>query len=168
MDSSTRLSITPKGEEEIQHRRHQLSIRKRRVLVSLEKPHTVEQILERTVFSEDEILDEINNLLQGGFIALDSQENARLAAQGKRDKDRDRFELDEEIVLSEAKYLLIDFCVDSFGTQAQTFSNGVRSCKTPEALGKYLRTIAEAAEKHCPERVPSLFKIIQEINETAR
>ena len=108
------------------------------------------------------------NLLQSGFIALDSQENARLAAQGKRDKDRDRFELDEEIVLSEAKYLLIDFCVDSFGTQAQTFSNGVRSCKTPEALGKYLRTIAEAAEKHCPERVPSLFKIIQEINETAR
>ena len=60
MDSSTWLAITPKGEEEIQHRRHQLSIRKRSVLVSLEKPHTVEQILERTVFSEDEILDEIN------------------------------------------------------------------------------------------------------------
>ena len=88
MDSSTWLAITPKGEEEIQHRRHQLSIRKRSVLVSLEKPHTVEQILERTVFSEDEILDEINNLLQGGFIALDSQENARLAAQGKREEAR--------------------------------------------------------------------------------
>ena len=166
MDSSTWLAITPKGEEEIQHRRHQLSMRKRSVLISLEKPHTVEQILERTVFSEDEILDEIQNLLQNGFIALDSDETARLAEQARRGKDR--FELDEEIVLSEAKYLLIDFCVDSFGTQAQTFSNGVRSCKTPGALGKYLRTIAEAAEKHCPERVPSLFKIIQEINETAR
>ncbi len=168
MDSSTRLSITPKGEEEIQHRLYKLSIRKRSVLVSLEKPHTVEQILERTVFQEDEILDEINNLLQSGFIALDSNEAARLAAQGKRETVRDRFELDEEIVLSEAKYLLIDFCVDSFGTQAQTFSNGVRGCKTPEALGKYLRTVAEAAEKHCPERVPTLFKIIQEINETAK
>lgn len=168
MDSSTRLAITPKGEEEIQHRIYKLSIRKRSVLVSLEKPHTVEQILERTVFQEDEILDEINNLLQSGFIALDSDEVARLAAQGNREKDRDRFQLDDEIVLSEAKYLLIDFCVDSFGTQAQTFSNGVRGCKTPEALGKYLRTVAEAAEKHCPERVPTLFKIIQEINETAK
>ena len=166
MDSSTWLAITPKGEEEIQHRIYKLSIRKRSVLVSLEKPHTVEQILERTVFQEDEILDEINSLLQNGFIALDSEEAALTAAQKKRSKDR--FELDEEIVLSEAKYLLIDFCVDSFGTQAQTFSNGVRACKTPESLGKYLRTVAEAAEKHCPERVPTLFKIIQEINETAK
>ncbi len=166
MDSSTRLAITLKGEEEIQHRLYKLSIRKRSVLVSLEKPHTVEQILERSVFQEDEILDEIQNLLQNGFIALDSDETARLAEQAKRGKDR--FELDEEIVLSEAKYLLIDFCVDSFGTQAQTFSNGVRGCKTPEALGKYLRTVAEAAEKQCPERVPTLFKIIQDINETAK
>jgi len=168
VDSSTRLAITPKGVEEIQQRIYKLSIRKRSVLVSLEKPHTVEQILERTVFQEDEILDEINNLLQSGFIALDTDEAARLATQGKREKDRDRFELDDEIVLSEAKYLLIDFCVDSFGTQAQTFSNGVRGCKTPETLGKYLRTVAEAAEKHCPERVPTLFKIIREINETAK
>ena len=166
MDSSTRLAITSKGEEEIQHRLHKLSIRKRSVLVSLEKPHTVQQILERSVFQEDEILDEIQSLLQNGFVSLDSQEAALTAAQKKRDKDR--FELDEEIVLSEAKYLLIDFCVDSFGTQAQTFSNGVRGCKTPEALGKYLRTIAEAAEKQCPERAPTLFKIIQEINETAK
>ncbi len=166
MDSSTRLAITLKGEEEIQHRLYKLSIRKRSVLVSLEKPHTVEQILERSVFQEDEILDEIQNLLQNGFIALDSDETARLAEQARRGKDR--FELDEEIVLSEAKYLLIDFCVDSFGTQAQTFSNGVRGCKTPEALGKYLRTVAEAAEKQCPERVPTLFKIIQDINETAK
>ena len=166
MDPSTRLSITPMGEEEIRHHIYKLSIRKRSVLVSLEKPHSVEQILNRTVFQEDEILDEIQNLLQSGFITLESDESPRLAAQEQRNKDR--FELDEEIVLSEAKYLLIDFCVDSFGTQAQTFSNGVRACKTPESLGKYLRTVAEAAEKHCPERVPTLFKIIQEINETAK
>lgn len=163
MDLTTSLSITRKGEDELKHRVYKLSIRKRSVLVSLETPHSVAQVLERTVFQEDEILDEIGALLQEGFIAPEGTEHA---AQGKH--ERDRFELDEDIVLSEAKYLLIDFCVDSFGTHAQSFANGIRVCKTPEALGKYLRTIAGAAQKECPDRLPRLYGIIQEINETAK
>lgn len=163
MDTSTSLSLTRKGEDELKHRVFKLSIRKRSVLVSLETPHTVQHILDRSVFQEDEILDEIRNLLDGGFIALEGSE---LAASGKL--ERDRFELEEDIVLSEAKYLLIDFCVDSFGTHAQSFANGIRICKTPEALGKYLKTIAEAAGRACPDRLPTLFRIIQEINETAK
>ncbi len=163
MDSSTRLSITAKGEDELKHRIYKLSIRKRSVLVSLEAPHTVAQVVERSVFQEDEILDEIRALENEGFIALEGA-----TAPTRRDeRQRGRFELKDDIVLSEAKYLLIDFCVDSFGTHAQALADGIRVCKTPESLAKSLETLVKAAEKQCPDRLPALFKIIQEINETA-
>ena len=163
MDSSTRLSITAKGEDELKHRIYKLSIRKRSILVSLETPHTVAQVVDRSVFQEDEILDEIRALTGEGFVTM---EGAKASAR-QGDQQRGRFELKDEIVLSEAKYLLIDFCVDSFGTHAQTLADGIRVCKTPESLTKSLETLAKAAEKQCPDRLPALFKIIQEINETA-
>ncbi len=163
MEASTRLSITAKGEDELKHRLYKLSIRKRSVLVSLETPHTVAQVVERSVFQEDEILDEIRTLTGEGFVTMEGAE----AAPRHGDQQRGRFELNDAIVLSEAKYLLIDFCVDSFGTHAQTFADGIRVCKTAESLAKSLETLAKAAEKQCPDRLPALFKIIQEINETA-
>jgi hypothetical protein len=163
VEASTRLSITAKGEDELKHRLYKLSIRKRSVLVSLETPHTVAQVVERSVFQEDEILDEIRTLTGEGFVTMEGAE----AAPRHGDQQRGRFELNDAIVLSEAKYLLIDFCVDSFGTHAQTFADGIRVCKTAESLAKSLETLAKAAEKQCPDRLPALFKIIQEINETA-
>lgn len=163
MEASTRLSITAKGEDELKHRLYKLSIRKRSVLVSLETPHTVAQVVERSVFQEDEILDEIRTLTGEGFVSMEGAE----AAPRHGDQQRGRFELNDAIVLSEAKYLLIDFCVNSFGTHAQTFADGIRVCKTAESLAKSLETLAKAAEKQCPDRLPALFKIIQEINETA-
>lgn len=162
MEASTRLSITAKGEDELKHRLYKLSIRKRSVLVSVEKPHTVAQVVERSVFQEDEILDEIRALENEGFVVFEGAE----ASTRKAARQRGRFELNDDIVLSEAKYLLIDFCVDSFGTHAQTLADGIRICKTPESLAKSLQAIAGAAEKQCPDRLPALFKIIQEINET--
>jgi len=163
VEASTRLSITAKGEDELKNRLYKLSIRKRSVLVSLEKPHTVEQVVERSVFQEDEIIHEIHSLENDGFIAIEGAE----AMPQRGERQRGRFELNDDIVLSEAKYLLIDFCVDSFGTHAETLADGIRVCKTPESLAKSLKTIAEAAEKQCPDRLPALFKIIREINETA-
>ena len=163
MEASTRLSITAKGEDELKHRLYKLSIRKRSVLVSLETPHTVAQVVERSVFQEDEIIDEIRALENEGFVAVEGAN----ASPPRDARQRGRFELNDAIVLSEAKYLLIDFCVDSFGTHAQTLADGIRVCKTPESLAKSLQTIAEAAEKQCPDRLPALFQILQEINETA-
>lgn len=163
MDPSTRLSITAKGEDELKHRIYKLSIRKRSILVSLETPHTVAQVLDRSVFQEDEILDEIRALSGEGFVAAEGTETA--ARPG--DHQHGRFDLKDDIVLSEAKYLLIDFCVDSFGTHAQTLADGIRVCKTPQSLAQSLETLAKAAEKQCPDRLPALFKIISEINETA-
>ena len=163
MEATTRLSITAKGEDELKHRIYKLSIRKRSVLVSLEMPHTVAQVIDRSVFQEDEILDEIRALTSDGFVAVEGAE----ASTRRGEPQRGRFELKDDIVLSEAKYLLIDFCVDSFGTHAQTLADGIRVCKTPESLAQSLETLAKAAEKQCPDRLPALFKIISEINETA-
>ena len=70
MDLSARLQITEKGIDEIERRAHNLSIRKRSVLVQLKKPQTVAYILEKSVFHQDEIFYEINALEHDGFLAL--------------------------------------------------------------------------------------------------
>jgi hypothetical protein len=76
-------------------------------------------------------------------------------------------DLDDEIILSEAKFLLNDFSVDSFGTQAQPFVDEIRACKSVRDLRLCLSAIFTAAEKQCPNRLPVLLDLIREINETA-
>lgn len=70
MDLSARLSITEKGREEIEHRPHQLSIRKRSVLVHLNKPQTVDYILGRSAFHPDEVIYEIKALEHDGYLQI--------------------------------------------------------------------------------------------------
>lgn len=168
MDQSASLSITQKGADEIKNRTHKLSMRKRSVLILLEKPRTVEQVLSKSVFHSDEIIDEIQTLVGEGFIALGGEaaqfalETAPVSSAGGNS-----FQLDDEIILSEAKFLLIDFCVDSFGTQSQAFTDQIRACKSAGNLSACLASIFATAEKQCPDRLPALRKLVKEINETA-
>lgn len=74
MDLSARLQITEKGIDEIERRAHNLSIRKRSVLVQLKKPQTVAYIVDKSVFHQDEIVYEINALMRDGFISMDGSD----------------------------------------------------------------------------------------------
>lgn len=166
MDFSTRLRLTPKGEDEVKDRRYRLSIRRRSVLVQLETAQTVEYLLDRTVFHEDEIMHELDALLHDGFVTLDTSIIA-MANNATADEPDDIYHLDENIVLSKARFLLIDFCVDSFGTQSETFANDIRSCKNAQKLSQCVRSISRTAEIQCPDRLPELALLIQKINATA-
>jgi hypothetical protein len=75
--------------------------------------------------------------------------------------------LDDEVILSEAKFLLTDFCVDSFGTQSQVFVDGIRGCKSVKDLRFHTNDIYTATGKFCPDRLPTLLAVIEEINATA-
>lgn len=165
MDFSTRLRRAPKGEDEVKDRRYQLSIRRRSVLVQLEKPQTVEFLLDRTVFHEDEIMYELEALLQDGFVVLDT--NAAEAASKTAQEPDDIYRLHADIVLSKARFLLIDFCVDSFGTQSETLASDIRACRNAEQLSQCVRSISAAAETQCPDRLPELAQLISKINATA-
>jgi hypothetical protein len=75
--------------------------------------------------------------------------------------------LQEGIIVSEAKFLLVDFCVSSFGRQSQEYTDEIAKCKTEQSLGVCLNNIYAVTQNYCPERLPNLLVTIAEINRTA-
>lgn len=182
MDVTTALHITQKGEDEVKRRLYKLGMKKRSLLILLDKPQTVEHILSKSVMHREESLSELEALIQEGFISIGGSSAipsgvrsadpaaAQSAAVGNRPPANvgdTTIHIDDEIVLSEAKFLLTNFSVDSFGTQAQAFVSEIRACKTVSDLRLRLSSIFLAAEKQCPQQIPALIALIQEINETA-
>ena len=166
MNSSVSLHITQKGVDEIQRRVYKLNIKKRSVLILLETPHPIEEIMRKTVFPHSEIAEEILALIQDGFIRQGGNEEALAPAPGITAPPQS-LNLDDEIILSEAKFLLSDFCVDSFGTQSKGFGEDIRACHDVEHIRLCLNQIFDLTGKHCPDRLPKLLEIVKEINDTA-
>lgn len=203
MDPNSSLALTDKGVDELKHRTCKLSIRKRSVLLLLEKPHSIEELLGRSVLQPDEFKVEIENLMRDGFVRMGSanaapapvasatpaakptppqysndpfaalatmlpsstpaaaaQPKAPLSASGD-------LQLHEDIVLSEAKYLLVDFSVDSFGTRSQVFADEIGACRSVEALMTCLQKVHTETQNRCPERLPALTAVVKAINDTA-
>ena len=77
------------------------------------------------------------------------------------------FTLLEDIILSEAKYLLVDFCVDSFGTRSQSFADEIGSCRNADSFSVCLTKVFSETRTHCPERLSALTGVVKAINETA-
>lgn len=175
MNLSAGLHITPKGVDEVKNRVYKLSIRKRSVLILLEKPQTIEYVLQKSVFHKDEIIEEINNLVRDGFVTVTGGELLRQVAPAVTVAGAESvaqvagggFQFDDNIVLSEAKFLLVDFCVDTFGTQSEPYIDEINECKNAKNLILCLRNIYAATEKHASNRLPMLLGVIKEINETA-
>ena len=201
MDPNDSLALTDKGVEEVKHRTCKLSIRKRSVLLLLEKPHTIEELLGKSVLQPDELKVEIETLMRDGFVRMGganpstaapaasarppaaapqysanpfaalspmlpaagtpSAKPEAMAASGSS------FQLLEDIILSEAKYLLVDFSVDSFGTRSQSFADEIGACRSVEALSACLHKVHSETLSHCPERLPVLEGVVKAINETA-
>ncbi len=204
MDPNSSLALTDKGVDEVKHRTCKLSIRKRSVLLLLEKPHTIEELLGRSVLQPDELKVEIESLMREGFVRMgganaappttpaanaappakpappqyssdpfaalatmlpsstpaSAQPTAPLSNSGT-------LQLLEDIVLSEAKYLLVDFSVDSFGTRSQAFADEIGACRSVEALMTCLHKVHTETQNRCPERLPALTAVVKAINDTA-
>ena len=165
MDLSIFLHNTPKGEDEVKSRSNKLSFRKRSVLILLDKLQTVENVLHKSVFPKEEIVSDIQELIRDGFVAISGADTAVQAAEATG--SHGKLNLDDEIIVSEAKFLLTDFAVDSFGMQSETVTNQVRACKDVRELRLCLSGIYSLTEKQCPDRLPVLLRIVDEINETA-
>jgi hypothetical protein len=164
MNLSASLSLTPKGVEEVQNRTYKLNIRQRSVLILLGKPQTIEHILQtHQIFKQDEIVELINHLANEGFVDVNGETLSRATTPASGGN----IQLKDGIIISEARFLLVDFCVDNFGTQSQTFVDEIGGCKNEKNLQLCLKNIYNAAEKQNPESLPALLKIIEEINKTA-
>lgn len=166
MDNSVSLHITPKGIEEVQSRTYKLNIKKRSILIQLEKPHTIEQILHNTVFPHKEIIEEIETLIREGFMRIGSADEAPVQASSAAPAPKN-LAIDDEIIISEAKFLLSDFCVDNFSTQSKELTEEIRACHDVACVRAFLGKTYALTEKNCPDQLPRLLGVVKEINETA-
>lgn len=171
MDFSTSLKITPKGAEEIKSRTHKLGMKKRSVLLLLDQQQSIQYIVGKSVFPQAEIMAEIHELITEQFIAAGANGAHANALPGPAAAapggSAGSFHLASGIIISEAKFLLVDFCVDNFGTQSQAFVDQIRACSKEGELGFCLAKIVTAAKQQCPDRLPSLLGLVAEINDTA-
>ena len=164
MNLTASLSLTQKGEEEVSTRAYKLSIRLRSVLIFLGKPLTLAYLLQKQqLFNQKEVIEIINELVNDGFVAVDGEDTGRAAVHASGGN----IQLLEGVIISEAKFLLVDFCVDSFGTQSQKFVDELGVCKNEKSLQLCLKNIYATTEKLSPDSLSVLLKIIKEINATA-
>lgn len=170
MDFATSLQLTPKGADEIRSRTHKLGLKKRSVLLLLDRPRPIQYLVGRSVLPQGEMLEEIRTLIGDQFVAVSAGGGANGAEPGQPGSASGvdgSFHLYGGIIVSEAKFLLTDFCVDHFGTQSQAFADEIGACSKENDLRLCLGKIVAAAQKRCPERIPDLLRLVKEINETA-
>ena len=191
MDQSAILRMTDKGTDEVAHRTFKLGIKLRSVLLLLSKPQSVQYAFQKSVFPKEEVQEAIDALVQQGFVVLEDAPPASaapsapaaapaappapaapvpLAAQAAAAQPaamRDDWHLDPEIILSEAKFLMIDFCVDCFGMQAEKLTEDIRACKAVGALGNLLKELIIMVGKQKPDQLNALRDTVRKINETA-
>jgi hypothetical protein len=127
-------------------------------------PQTLDYILKKLqIVDHEEIAEVINNLSDEGFIEVSGGTMPRAPAPASGGN----IQLLEGIIISEAKFLLVDFCVDSFGKRSQQFVDELESCKNEKHLQTCLKNICVATEEQRPDRLAVLLKVMDEINATA-
>jgi hypothetical protein len=163
MNLSAELSLTTKGLSEVLDRVYKRNIRQRSVLILLASPQTVDFILKKQqgLFPAEETIEIINDLARDGFIDISG---GYLPPRKATPTEAVQIQLLNDIVISEAQFLLADFCVDSFGTRSQPFVDEINKCGNANSLQLCLKRIHAATQVECPEQLPVLHKIIAEIN----
>jgi len=167
LNLSASLHITPKGEDEIKRRVYKLDMKKRSLLILLDRPQTIEYLTTKTVLPQEEFNASIIALIQDGFVATGPVTPGSSPSSSRPPTAGTKIHIEDDVILSEAKFLLTNFCVDSFGTDSQVFADAIRSCKSVNDLRYHLNTIHAAAEKQHPAQIPTLLGVIREINATA-
>ena len=185
MGPATILRITDKGMDEVKHRTCKLGLKFRGVLLLLGKPQTLQYALHQSAaFPAEEMRAVIAQLAQEGFIVLEEAPSAptspvsmppaaptvsvsATATQTKTPQAENTWHLDDEIILSEGKFLLVDFCVDCFGMQSQAVVDDIHACKSVAMLRALLDDIIGLVNKNKPDQLPALHATVQKINETA-
>ena len=178
MNLTQNVSLTPKGEEELQKRVYKLDMKKRNVLILVRQPRTVQYVLDKAVFDTKELLEEIIALVKEGFLNLGGGEGAAadMPASAAASKPvepvtaaksaEDTFTIRPNIILSEARFLMVDYCVEVFKTNSPKFVEKLGASKTVEAFAACVREIAEVTRASYPAHLATLQTVITEINQT--
>lgn len=171
MNLSDTVLITERGNQEIRDRIANLDVKARSVLLALiTAPRTIGELLSNLPLERAEALLRIDGMLKDGLIsrqrdgtstiAQTSQKSAAMSAAGQLD-------LKAGVFVSEARFLLTDFCVDVFGTEADKLVSAVEDADGVTGLRRCLQEIATQLAKKDPKAIASLQRVVAAINETA-
>jgi hypothetical protein len=183
--------LTLKGSEELTSRTYRLDVKLRNILFLIQKGSaTFESILQNSIFPPDEVVDRVRSLVNEKFIALSGgsppAEAERAAAPaapapadaaagpstGLRAPTRipaaQSFPaLDPGASLSQARFLLCDFCLDTFGTKGQDRIDAVNGATGMGAVQRVLDDIYEDLRaRNARDAITALAARVREINET--
>lgn len=178
MDNHEQLVLTPKGIEEVKHRTFKLNVKKRSLLILLAvSPMAVGHLRAKAILPAEEFETGLKSLVDDGFISGPSL-SGRSGGSPDTGPRSVTFEptthasathnrINRDIALAEAKFLLTDFCVDCFGTDAQIFAEGIRAVTDVQGFCNCLTRVWAATKAGSPEQLKRLAELISEINDTA-
>jgi hypothetical protein len=162
------VQLTPKGEEELERRAYKVGVKKRSLLILLKSPQSIDYLLQKTILPQGEFDGELQGLIDEGFITTGWSDRAsKEQAVAGVPAVRSAFDIDKDILLSEAKFLLADFCVDCFGTESQSFVEEIRACGNVADFRMCFSKALGLTQKKYPKHLSTLMDLLTSINETA-
>ncbi len=168
--------VTEKGVDEVNNRAYKIGVKGRSILLLLSSPHSIPLIIKKTAFSREDVISQIIFLSKNNFIkqylpiSTTSSGNGSAGqgqGQGQVMQIPERLRLHEDSIISEAKFLLSDFAMDNFYSQAQELCNEVRAGKTVLDVQRFLLKLYTMTHQSCPSKKEALLAIVVEINQTA-
>jgi len=188
----THFTLTLKGVEELSLRTYRLDARLRNILFLIQKgTPTVEAILENSIFPREEVIEKLRGLVKERFVELNAGptpvSTPLPAAAGARPGTVEIAidpttvgagafartapplfpTLDSGISMSQARFVLCDFCLDQFGTKAQPLIDAIENAADVAELQRALDAITAEVREHFKEQLPALMSQVRDINETS-
>lgn len=173
--------LTDKGSEELTSRTYRLDLKLRNILFLIQRgTPTVEAILQNTVVPRDEVVEKLRDLLKEQFVVLSGSpptmngivppptlrdDAPAPAAEGERAARGSPLTLAAGVSLSQARFVLCDYCLDHFGMNAQPLIDAINAAGSLGALQKTLDHIAAEMQRNAKGELPALVERVREINE---
>lgn len=171
------LTLTEKGYDELNNRTHKISMPKRSVLLLAQRILTIEQAIVKGVMVKDNALEAIVELARDGFISVVEKPFAQRSEANPTPNKQptsatpvitgNGIIFSEDIILSEARFLLTNYCLDVFKMDSARFTNAISTCKTAAQASFCANQILSATIASHPDYLDRLKAIIMEINVTA-
>jgi len=168
--------LTLKGSEELSLRTYRLDIKLRSLLVLVQKcSPTVEAILQKSLFPRDEALERLRGLVKDQFVALDhggsieapATINGGSAARAAPQAESGYPVLEPGVSLSQARFGLSDFCLDTFGVEAQPLIDVISAAVDIAGLqGVVDQLVARARKGRQDSLLAALKAQVRDINES--
>jgi hypothetical protein len=192
----THFVLTLKGTEELAMRTYRLDVKVRNILFLIQKgTPTVEAILQNSIFPREEVVEKLRGLLKEQFVALnggpspatgaapspadaleapprpatiDIPAPETIGAQPFARTTASSFPtLDPGVSVSQARFVLCDFCLDQFGMKAQPLIDAINATGDVQELQHVLDSVTAEIRKHCGDQLPALTARVREINQSS-